>query len=116
MPDKPRQIIAMGGGGFSMEPENLTLDRYVLAQARTSEPRVSFLPTARGGPDSYALRFYAAFSGLPCRPSHLMFFRRTPAIRDHVLSQDMLYVECVNTKNMRGVWREYRTPEILRVA
>ncbi len=23
-----KQIIAMGGGGFSMEPENLSLDRY----------------------------------------------------------------------------------------
>ncbi|MEH2420556.1 MAG: hypothetical protein V7K48_06300 [Nostoc sp.] len=26
----PKQIIAMGGGGFSMEPENPLLDRYIL--------------------------------------------------------------------------------------
>jgi dipeptidase E len=25
-----RQIITMGGGGFSMEPENILLDRYIL--------------------------------------------------------------------------------------
>ena len=30
----PRQIIVMGCGGFSMEPRNLRLDRYILAQAR----------------------------------------------------------------------------------
>jgi dipeptidase E len=116
VPTRPRQIIAMGGGGFSMEPENLTLDRYVLAQAHTSEPRVSFLPTASGDADSYALRFYAAFSGLPCRPSHLMFFRRTPDLREHVLSQDVIYVGGGNTKSMLGVWREWGLPEILREA
>jgi peptidase E len=112
---KPRQIIAMGGGGFSME-ENLALDRYVLAQARTTEPRVSFLPTASGDADSYMLRFYAAFSGLPCRPSHLTFFRRTPDLREHVLSQDVIYVGGGNTKSLLGVWREWGLPEILREA
>ena len=68
MPNKPRQIIAMGGGGFSMEPENLTLDRYMLAQARTAKPRVSFLPTASGDADSYLLRFYTAFLVSPAGP------------------------------------------------
>ncbi|MFY9825922.1 MAG: peptidase E [Thermoanaerobaculia bacterium] len=116
MPDKPRQIIAMGGGGFSMEPENLTLDRYVLAQAGMALPRVSFIPTASGDADSYALRFYAAFSGLPCQPSHLMLFRRTPDLREHVLSQDVIYVGGGNTKSMLGVWREWGLPEILREA
>ena len=28
-------IGALGGGGFSMEPENLALVRYILAQAGT---------------------------------------------------------------------------------
>lgn len=116
MPSKPRQIIAMGGGGFSMEPENLSLDRYVLAQAHVTEPRVSFLPTASGDADSYALRFYSAFAGLSCRPSHLMFFRRTPDLREHVLSQDVIYVGGGNTKSMLGVWREWGLPEILREA
>ncbi|HSS51907.1 MAG TPA: peptidase E [Thermoanaerobaculia bacterium] len=116
MPNKPRQIIAMGGGGFSMEPENLTLDRFVLAQARMAAPRVSFIPTASGDADSYALRFYSAFSGLSCQPSHLMFFRRTPDLREHVLSQDVIYVGGGNTKSMLGVWREWGLPEILREA
>jgi dipeptidase E len=115
VPNKPRQIIAMGGGGFSME-ENLTLDRYVLAQAHEGEPRVCFLPTASGDADSYTLRFYSAFSGLPCRPSHLTFFRRTPDLREHVLSQDVIYVGGGNTKSMLGVWREWGLPEILREA
>jgi len=99
-----------------MEPENLTLDRYVLAQAGVAMPRVSFLPTASGDVDSYAMRFYEAFSGLSCQPSHLMFFRRTPDLREHLLNQDVIYVGGGNTKSMLGVWREWGMPEILREA
>src|SRR5215510_7511466 len=97
MPETPRQIIALGGGGFSMEPENLTLDRYVLAQARSPEPAVAFVPTASGDADSYLVRFYTAFAGLPCRPSHLPLFRRTPDLRAYLLAQDVIYVGGSNT-------------------
>jgi dipeptidase E len=37
-----KQVIAMGGGGFSMEPENPLLDVYILAQARKKTPSVCF--------------------------------------------------------------------------
>jgi hypothetical protein len=33
----PRQIVAMGGGGFLMEPENPLLDDFVLGLARGAE-------------------------------------------------------------------------------
>ena len=56
-----KQIIAMGGGGFSMEPDNLALDRYVLKQAHRTRPRVCFLPTASGDADNYIVKFYEAF-------------------------------------------------------
>ena len=59
-----RQIIAMGGGGFSMEPENLALDRYVLRQSNAKRPAICFLPTASGDADGYVLNFYKAFSTL----------------------------------------------------
>ncbi|MEA2600686.1 MAG: dipeptidase [Acidobacteriota bacterium] len=99
-----------------MEPENPTLDEYVLAQARSTSPSVLFIPTASGDADPYVLRFYTAFSGLPCRPSHLSLFRRTPDLRASLLSQDVIYVGGGNTKSMLGVWREWGLPEILREA
>ncbi|SDD41525.1 Peptidase family S51 [Terribacillus halophilus] len=43
-----RQVIALGGGGFSMEPDNLALDRYILSQSGKQEPRICFIPTASG--------------------------------------------------------------------
>ena len=116
MSDLRRQIIALGGGGFAANPDNLVLDRYILAQARASEPRVVFVPTASGDADSYIVRFYAAYLGLPCRPSHVSFFRRTPDLRSYLLAQDVIYVGGGNTKSMLAVWREWGLPELLREA
>ncbi len=39
-------IVAMGGGGFLMEPENPLLDDFVLSLARRQPAQVCFLPTA----------------------------------------------------------------------
>jgi dipeptidase E len=114
--DIKRQIIALGGGGFSVQPDNLALDRYILAQARVPEPAVAFVPTASGDSDNYVVRFYAAYLGLPCRPSHLSFFRRTPDLRPYLLAQDVIYVGGGNTKSMLAVWREWSLPEVLREA
>ena len=44
----PKTILAMGGGGFSMEPENPALDDYVLGLAGVPMPRICLLPTASG--------------------------------------------------------------------
>ena len=38
----------MGGGGFTMEPENPALDDYVLSLAGAKVPRICLLPTASG--------------------------------------------------------------------
>jgi dipeptidase E len=74
MPD--RRIIAMGGGGFSMEPENLLLDEFVVSLARRARPRVCFLPTGSGDAEGYIARFYRAFAGLDCQAADLQLFKR----------------------------------------
>jgi dipeptidase E len=111
-----RQIIAMGGGAFSADPEHLTLEKYVLAQTRARRPRVCFVATATGDNDEYVARFYSAFTRLRCHPAHLGFFARTPDVRQRLLSQDVIYVGGGNTKSMLAVWREWDLPRILREA
>src|SRR4051794_25211566 len=64
-----RTIFAMGGGGFTMEPDNPALDEHILGLARRPVPRVCFLPTASGDPLDHITRFYEAFSDLPCEPT-----------------------------------------------
>jgi peptidase E len=113
---RKRQVIALGGGGFLMEPDNPALDLYVLSQARTVRPTVAFLGTASGDADSNLVKFYRAFSGYECRPSHLPFFQRTPKLRDYLLRQDVIYVGGGNTKSMLAIWREWDLPVLLEEA
>ncbi len=116
MPDKPRQIIAIGGGGFYRDSENLLLEKYVIQQTGVESPRVVFVPTASGEPDHYVSSFYAAFLKLGCRPSVLTFFKRTPELRSFLLNQDVIYAGGGNTKTLLAVWRDWGVTEILREA
>lgn len=112
-----RQIIAMGGGGFSMEPENPLLDQYILEQANKSRPKICFVPTASGDADSYIEKFYDFFNLQECVPSHLSLFK--PPTRDlerFVLEQDIVYVGGGNTKNLLVLWKEWGLDGILKKA
>lgn len=110
-------IIPMGGGGFSMAPENLALDRYILSHAGVPRPKVSFLPTASGDSEGYIDAFYAAYGTLDCDPSHVSLFRRNVGnLRDHVLSQDVIYVGGGNCWNMLLLWQAHGLDAILREA
>jgi peptidase E len=116
MPKIKRQIIAMGGGGFTATPDSPVLELYALAQTRKSNPSICFLPTATGDEATYIAKFYAVFAKQRCRPTHISFFDRTPNLREILLSQDLIYVGGGNTKSMLAVWREWDLPKILRRA
>ncbi len=112
-----RQIVALGGGGFSMEPRNPLLDDYVLSLPGKPDPSICFVATASGDSPEYIARFYAAFTSKRCRPTHLTFFERT--VRDLgavVLGQDVVYVGGGSTANMLAVWRLHGLDRILREA
>jgi peptidase E len=111
------QIIAMGGGGFSMEPENTLLDDYILSQARSSKPRICFLGTASGDAASYVEKFYAAFSQQRCEPTHLVLFNTPPSdIEALVARQHVFYVGGGSTRNLLLLWREWRLDKMLKRA
>ncbi len=112
-----QQIIAMGGGGFSMEPDNLALDQYVIAQTGKTSPAVCFLGQASGESLDYTVRFYRAFTELGCRASHLSLFQpHTADIEDFLMEQDIIYVGGGNTKSMLALWREWGLDRTLRQA
>jgi dipeptidase E len=122
MPNRAPQIVALGGGGFSMERDSSLLDDYVLSLTGASRPRVCFLPTASGDADHYVVRFYRRFSPT-CDASHLSLFRRdqgTDGVEDdlatHLLSQDIIYVGGGNMLSMLGAWRAHGLDAILRKA
>jgi peptidase E len=122
MANRAPQIVALGGGGFSMETDGSLLDDYVLSLTGTPKPRVCFLPTASGDADHYVVRFYRRFSA-DCKASHVSLFRRdqgTGGVEDdlatHLLGQDLIYVGGGNVVSMLGAWRAHGLDTILRRA
>lgn len=119
MTSRSPQIVAFGGGGFSLESSNTLLDDHVLELAAVNRPRVCFLPTASGDADHYVVRFYRAFCASRCVPSHLSLFRRETTVEDprsHLLSQDVIYVGGGSVLSLLGAWRAHGLDETLREA
>ncbi|HEY0022630.1 MAG TPA: peptidase E [Longimicrobium sp.] len=108
------QIVAFGGGGFAMEPDNPLLDDYVLGLCRRSRPRVCLIPTASGDSAAWIDRFYSLFDHRRCEPSHLALFSRgVDDLYAFLSEQDVLYVGGGNTVNLLAVWRAQGLAEVL---
>jgi peptidase E len=113
---RPSTIIALGGGGFSME-ESPLLDDYILGQARRARPRIAFVATASGDNENVIVRYYRRFSNAECEPTHLeLFRRRVEDLQAFAKSQDVIYVGGGNTANMLAVWRLHGFDVALREA
>lgn len=114
-------IVALGGGGFSMESDNTLLDDFILSLVPKTLPRVCFVPTASADSVQYLVKFYRAFSGraiatdltifdppaVPRRPA------RTADIADYVAQQDIIYVGGGSTANLLAIWRAHGLDKIL---
>lgn len=112
-----KQIIAIGGGGFSMESENLLLDQYVLSQSKKDSPEICFLATASGDAENYIKKFYDFFSMQNCSPSHLSL--SAPPMKDletFLLEKDIIYVGGGSTKNLLALWRKWGIDNMLKKA
>jgi dipeptidase E len=104
----------MGGGGFSMEPENPLLDDFVLSLARRTPARVTFVATASGDAPAYVAEFYRAFGARGCVASDIgLFDRRIADLRAHVLDQDVVYVGGGNTASLLAAWRAHGLDRVL---
>jgi peptidase E len=117
-------IVAMGGGGFSMEPDNPLLDDFVLGLSPRKPARVCFVPTASADSATYIVRFYRAFAGR-CIPTDLTLWnttalprqpQRTSDLADFIAEQDVIYVGGGDTANLLVLWRRHGLDVLLRRA
>jgi peptidase E len=114
-----RRILAMGGGGFTMQERSPALDRFVLTLTEKPVPRICFLPTASGDPREQVTRFYERYRAWPCEPTAVSLFhlgrdRINPV--EHLLSQDAIYVGGGSMRNMLAIWREHGVDVAMRTA
>ena len=114
-----RTILAMGGGGFTMEPDNPVLDDFVLGLAAAREPRILFLPTASGDPAAQIAAFHDRFADRACTAAHLSLFRlhglRRP-LREIVLEQDVVYIGGGSMRKLLAIWRAHGLDTLLTEA
>jgi dipeptidase E len=110
-----RQIVALGGGGFMMEPDNPRLDDYILGLARGRESRVCFVPTATGDSDRQISAFFRLL-GSRCRGSYLPLFQPDVVPAAERLDVDIIYVSGGNTANMLALWRVHGIDRLMREA
>jgi dipeptidase E len=111
-----RRILAMGGGGFTMEPDNPALDDFVLSLAPVREPRVLFLPTASGDPAAQISAFHERFRERPCRTEELSLFRRHGSrrtLREIALHQHVIYIGGGSMRNLLAIWAAHGLDRLL---
>jgi len=117
-----RRILTLGGHEFSSRPPDRAVCELLLRLAgeRGGErPRICILPTASGDTSEQIASFYAAFGERPCEPSDVSLFRlgrRPMALRDHILSQDLVYVGGGSMVNLLAVWEAHDIASILSLA
>jgi peptidase E len=102
-----------------MEPDNPALDAFVLSLTSRSWPRICFLPTASGDPKEQIRNFHGRFDDWPCEPTTIDLFRlgQHPVhLREHLLSQDVIYVGGGSMRNLLAIWREHGLDRILAEA
>jgi peptidase E len=117
-----RRILTLGGHEFSSRPPDRAVCELLLRLARErggERPRICILPTASGDTSEQIASFYAAFGERSCEPSDLSLFRlgrRPMALRDHLLSQDLVYVGGGSMVNLLAVWEAHDIASILSLA
>ncbi|HEX6367341.1 MAG TPA: peptidase E [Longimicrobium sp.] len=108
------QIVAFGGGGFAMEPDNPLLDDYILSLTGKARPRVCLIPTAAGDSVAWLDRFYELFTEDRCEPTHLALFSRSvDDLYEFLAEQDVIYASGGNTVNGLAVWRAQGLADVL---
>src|ERR1051326_1210629 len=116
------RILALGGHAFTSRPRDRAVCELMLRLATEragGRPRICILPTASGDTSDLISSFYAAFGDRPCEPSDVSLFRlgrRPMALRDHLLSQDLIYVGGGSMVNLLAVWEAHDIASILSLA
>jgi len=121
---RARTIVALGGGGFQMEPDNPLLDDYILELARKHArdtgrdlPRICLIPTATGDDREVIAAFERLFAPPRAEARVLRLFGRTDENLAAVLRmQDAVYVLGGSTENMLALWRLHGLDAALRDA
>lgn len=112
-----KQIIAIGGGGFTAPESPLKLEKYLLSLVQRDKPKICFLPQASNESPEYIVKFFETFIKLGAQPSWISLFGRVQSSwQQQLLDQDIIYVGGGNTKSMMALWQCWGMDNVLKEA
>ena len=112
-----KHIIAIGGAAFNKNPDEPSIEQYILDLTGKEKPKVCFLPQASAEAQNYVVRFYETFHRLGAQTSWISLFGRVePTWKDKLLEQDVIFVGGGNTRSMLALWREWGMDTLLKEA
>jgi len=112
-----KQVIAMGGGGFTDPQSNLKIEKYLLSQIAKDTPKICFLPQASNEAQGYVVKFYETFLKLGAEPTWISLFGRVEdGWKQKIIDADIIYVGGGNTKSMLALWKTWGVDKLLKHA
>ncbi|MDP9188156.1 MAG: peptidase E [Actinomycetota bacterium] len=110
------RILVLGGHEFNRRSGNDAIVELITELADSSRPRICLLPTASGDPEDQIGSFRRSFSERDCHPSSISLFRLgvdRVDVREHLLSQDVIYAGGGSMVNLIAIWRAHGLDSIL---
>lgn len=112
-------IFAIGGGEIS-NFETLDIDKKIVESVHKNKPKVLFIPTASGEPQSYIDSFNYMYGGkLGCNTDVLLLLEGRTSnkeARKKIINTDIIYVGGGDTSMMLQVWENYGVDKSLKEA
>lgn len=109
-----KQIIAIGGGGFSSENCNLKIEKYLLAQSTNENVKICLLAHTGNESPEYIQAFYETFKNLGAHPTWISLTGHVnPSWKDKLLDQNIIYVGGGNFKNLMDILKTWELDKVL---
>ncbi|MFD2415723.1 Type 1 glutamine amidotransferase-like domain-containing protein [Amycolatopsis pigmentata] len=116
--DAPTILAASMGFNRARDPwEPGPIFRFAFELAGSpAHPKACFVSTGTGDRQQSVDHFYAAFADTDVRPSHLALFDKPNVedIREHLLDQDVVWVDRGSLANLLAVWRVHELDRVMR--
>lgn len=113
------RILVLGGHEFNRREGNGAIVDAIVELADSNHPRICLLPTASGDMHDQISSFHRSFGERDCHPSSISLFRLgidRIDVREHLMSQDVIYAGGGSMVNLIAIWRAHGLDAILREA
>ncbi|MGI4981765.1 MAG: Type 1 glutamine amidotransferase-like domain-containing protein [Janthinobacterium lividum] len=118
-----QRILAIGGGGFSMDEVDSPIDAFLVKLTGKTRPRICYLGTPSGDFFPHISDFHEVYEALGCETSHLSFFGQggpksisVHDFKERIFEQDAIFVCGGNPRAAIAVWRAWGLDAVLHNA